>query len=57
MTSTVSHAEAPADGLSGAIVTGEGVADHLPALAMLAIWSAVGIVLAVRGFSWDARRA
>jgi ABC-2 type transport system permease protein len=45
------------DGLSGAIVTGDGVADHLPALAMLALWSAAGIVLAVRGFSWDARRA
>jgi ABC-2 type transport system permease protein len=45
------------DGLSGAIVTGEGVADHLPALLVLALWSAAGIVLAVRGFSWDARRA
>ena len=44
------------DGLSGAIVTGEGLADNLTALAMLALWSAAGIVLAVRGFSWEARR-
>jgi len=45
------------DGLSGAIVTGEGLSAHLPALAVLALWAALGIVLAVRGFSWDARRA
>ena len=44
------------DGLSGAIVTGDGLAGHGPALLVLALWSAVGIVLAVRGFSWDARR-
>ena len=45
------------DGLSGAIVTGEGVGQHGPALAVLALWSAVGIVLAVRGFSWERRRS
>jgi ABC-2 type transport system permease protein len=44
------------DGLSGAIVDGEGVADHWVALVVLAAWAAVGIVLAVRGFSWEARR-
>jgi len=44
------------DGLSGAMVTGQGLADHLEALLVLALWSAVGLVLAVRGFSWDARR-
>jgi ABC-2 type transport system permease protein len=44
------------DGLSGAIVTGAGLSSHLPALGVLALWSAVGIVLAVRGFSWEARR-
>lgn len=44
------------DGLSGAMVTGEGVAHHGPALAVLALWAAVGLVLAVRGFSWEARR-
>jgi ABC-2 type transport system permease protein len=44
------------DGLSGAIVTGEGVVDNAPAVLVLALWSAAGVVLAVRGFSWDARR-
>ncbi len=44
------------DGLSGAMVTGEGLGHHGPALAVLALWSAVGIALAVRGFSWDRRR-
>ena len=45
------------DGLSGAMVTGRGLADHVEALLVLALWSAVGLVLAVRGFSWDARRS
>ena len=45
------------DGLSGAMVTGEGLSAHAPALAVLALWSAAGLVLAVRGFSWDARRS
>ena len=45
------------DGLSGALVSGEGLGGHAPALAVLALWSAAGIVLAVRGFSWDARRS
>jgi ABC-2 type transport system permease protein len=44
------------DGLSGAMVTGEGVVDNAAAVGVLAIWTAVGCVLAVRGFSWDARR-
>ena len=44
------------DGLSGAIVTGEGLSGHTQALLVLGLWSAAGIVLAVRGFSWDARR-
>jgi ABC-2 type transport system permease protein len=44
------------DGLSGAMVTGEGLADHALALMVLALWAAVGSALAVRGFSWDARR-
>jgi ABC-2 type transport system permease protein len=38
------------------MVTGEGLSAHAGALAVLALWSAAGIVLAVRGFSWDARR-
>ena len=45
------------DGLSGAMVNGEGLGDHVVALLALALWAAVGILLAVRGFSWEARRA
>ena len=45
------------DGLSGAMVTGQGLAHHGPALAVLVLWSAVGLALAVRGFSWDRRRS
>jgi len=45
------------DGLSGAMVSGEGLVDNAAALGVLAVWTAVGCVLAVRGFSWDARRA
>ncbi len=45
------------DGLSGALVTGQGLADNLAGLAVVALWSVVGIVLAVRGFSWEQRRA
>jgi ABC-2 type transport system permease protein len=44
------------DGLSGAMVHGEGLADHLTALLVLGIWTVVGVVIAVRGFSWEARR-
>ena len=44
------------DGLSGAMITGSGVADHLSDLLVIAVWGAAGIVLAVRGFSWDQRR-
>jgi ABC-2 type transport system permease protein len=44
------------DGLSGAMVSGAGVADNAPGLGVLALWTAVGCVFAVRGFSWDARR-
>ena len=46
------------DGLSGAMVDGEGLADNMPARwSSLALWAAAGIVLAVRGFRWDARSA
>jgi ABC-2 type transport system permease protein len=43
------------DGLSGAIVDGQGLGDHWVALLVLAWWAAVGAILAIRGFSWDAR--
>ena len=45
------------DGLSGAMVQGEGLADHVVALVALLVWAALGVVLAVRGFSWEARRS
>jgi ABC-2 type transport system permease protein len=44
------------DGLSGAMVDGQGVSDHWTALLVLALWGAVGAVFAIRGFSWEARR-
>jgi ABC-2 type transport system permease protein len=34
----------------------EGLADHGVALLVLALWAAVGLTLAIRGFSWEARR-
>ena len=45
------------DGLSGAIVHGEGVGAHAVALLVLGLWTVAGAVLAVRGFSWEARRS
>jgi ABC-2 type transport system permease protein len=44
------------DGLSGAIVDDQGLTHHWVALLVLAWWAVVGLVLAVRGFSWEARR-
>ena len=44
------------DGLSGAMVTGHGLGDNAVAVLVVALWAAVGVVLAIRGFSWDARR-
>jgi len=44
------------DGFSGAMVSGEGLADHLTALLVLGLWTLLGVFLAVRGFSWEARR-
>jgi ABC-2 type transport system permease protein len=41
------------EGLSGAMVTGSEIGDHLDALAVIALWAAGGIYLAVRGFSWE----
>ncbi len=44
-------------GLSGAMVAGAGLGGHLDALAVIALWGAGGIYLAVRGFSWEQRRS
>jgi ABC-2 type transport system permease protein len=40
-------------GLSGAMVTGRGLSDNLDALAVIGLWAALGVYLAVRGFSWE----
>jgi ABC-2 type transport system permease protein len=44
------------DGLSGALVTGSGLGDHLDGLAVIGLWGVFGMCLAVRGFSWEQRR-
>src|SRR3954451_4002375 len=45
------------DGLDGAMVDGSGLADHTGALAVLLAWTIFGVTFAIRGFSWEARRA
>lgn len=45
------------DGLSGALVTGSGLGDHIDALAVIALWGVFGLFFAVRGFSWEGRRS
>jgi ABC-2 type transport system permease protein len=44
------------DGLSGAMVTGAGLGDNVAALGVLVLWTALGVALAIRGFSWEQRR-
>jgi ABC-2 type transport system permease protein len=44
------------DGLSGAMVDGKGLGSHWPALLALVLWGVLGAVLAIRGFTWNARR-
>jgi ABC-2 type transport system permease protein len=44
------------NGLSGAMVHDESVRANAGSLAVLALWGAIGCLLAVRGFSWEARR-
>ncbi|HEV3130300.1 MAG TPA: ABC transporter permease [Solirubrobacteraceae bacterium] len=41
------------DGLSGAMVKGTGLGTNISALGVIAGWSLLGILLAVRGFSWE----
>jgi ABC-2 type transport system permease protein len=45
------------DGLSAAMVTGAGLADHVGDLAVVAVWGLFGAFFAVRGFSWESRRS
>jgi ABC-2 type transport system permease protein len=44
------------DGLTAAMVTGSPLSHHLSDLAVVAAWAVLGVILAVRGFSWEARR-
>jgi len=44
-------------GLSGAMVKGTSLSQNVSALGVIAAWAVLGIVLAVRGFSWEQRRA
>ncbi len=43
------------DGLSGAMVTGASLADNAGSLGVIALWTLLGVVLADRPFSWEAR--
>jgi ABC-2 type transport system permease protein len=45
------------DGLSGAMVKGTGLTDHLSALGVMVAWTVLGVVLAIRGFTWEQRRS
>jgi ABC-2 type transport system permease protein len=44
------------DGLTGALVTGRGIVHHASSLAVIVLWAALGVALAVRGFSWEQTR-
>jgi ABC-2 type transport system permease protein len=44
-------------GLSGAMVKGTSLATNISSLGVIAAWAVLGIALAVRGFSWEARRS
>jgi ABC-2 type transport system permease protein len=45
------------DGLSAAMVTGEGLGQEWSAIGVIALWTILGMTLAIRGFSWEQRRA
>jgi ABC-2 type transport system permease protein len=45
------------DGLSAAMVTGEGIGDQMASVGVIVAWTVAGVVLAIRGFSWEARRS
>lgn len=45
------------EGLQAAMVSGASLADQAGSLAVLAVWTVGGLVLAIRGFSWEARRS
>jgi ABC-2 type transport system permease protein len=41
------------DGLYGSLVSGKGLEHHVPAIAVLVAWCALGLFLAVRYFRWE----
>ncbi|HEX4807004.1 MAG TPA: ABC transporter permease [Conexibacter sp.] len=45
------------EGLHDAMVSGRGIGDAWSALGVLAVWTVLGVVLAIRGFSWEQRRS
>jgi ABC-2 type transport system permease protein len=45
------------DGLSGAMVDGQGIGHNLVAVVVLLLWTGFGALFAVRGFRWESRRS
>jgi ABC-2 type transport system permease protein len=45
------------DGLTAAMVDGTGLGHQAGALAVLGVWTAFGVFFAIRGFSWESKRA
>ena len=45
------------DGLSAAMVTGASLGDQSGAICVLGIWTVAALALAIRGFSWEAKRS
>lgn len=45
------------EGMRGSLRIGGGITHHTGDLAVLALWGAAGLWFAVRGFSWDQRKA
>jgi ABC-2 type transport system permease protein len=43
-------------GLYGAMVSGAGLQSNLDGLAVIALWGAGGVWLAIKGFTWEQRR-
>jgi ABC-2 type transport system permease protein len=43
------------DGYSAAMVSGDSLTGLTGSLAVLGLWTAIGVALAIRGFSWDRR--
>ncbi len=45
------------DGLSAAMVNGAGIEDQISSIGVIVAWTIFGVVFAIRGFSWEARRS